>query len=532
MKKSLLFVGVTFLLLSCGSNKTKTTTTSTTIDQKVTKDVDPTPYATTITSSELKEMLYTYASDEFEGRNTGDKGQKMAVEYLKDKYVSMGIPSALPNNNYFQDVPLEKQKSPEVTLSLNGKSFVKNEDFVVYGSSSSQNFTADEIVYVGYGIDSNNYSDYTNLDVKGKIVLVKEGEPKDNAGIYTVTGTTEASKWSNGRQALTSKRDAAKDRGAKAVFLMDSGMFARYLPYFKSQDESGTAGRISLENNTPEMITFLVSDAMGKILFNKINEDTKPQIVTTKLSVDVVSRSEKLVSENVAAFIKGSEKPDEIIVISAHLDHEGIKNGEVYNGADDDGSGTVAILEVAQAFKKAVDEGYTPKRSILFLHVTGEEKGLLGSRYYTDINPIFPLENTVVDLNMDMIGRVDAKHENDRNYVYIIGSDMLSTELHTISEETNKKYTNITLDYTYNNDTDPNRYYYRSDHYNFAKNNIPVIFYYNGTHDDYHKPTDTPDKIQYDLLETRARLVFYTAWNLANRPNRIIADKAVEKATN
>ncbi|HAI16763.1 MAG TPA: peptidase, partial [Xanthomarina gelatinilytica] len=236
-----------------------------------------------------------------------------------------------------------------------------------------------------------------------------------------------------------------------------------------------------------------------------------------------------IISENVAAWIKGSEKPDEIIVISAHLDHEGIKNGEIYNGADDDGSGCVALLEIAEAFKAAVKDGHGPKRSILLLHVTGEEKGLLGSRYYTDMDPIFPLANTVANLNIDMIGRVDPKHEaGDGNYLYLIGSDKLSTELHNISEEMNNKYTNIEFDYTYNDDNDPNRFYYRSDHYNFAKNNIPVIFYFNGTHADYHKPTDTPDKIRYDLLENRTRLVFYTAWELANRENRIVVDKATE----
>src|SRR5690606_12373925 len=198
---------------------------------------------------------------------------------------------------------------------------------------------------------------------------------------------------------------------------------------------------------------------------------------------------------------------------------------EIYNGADDDGSGSVAIIEIAQAFKKAVDDGYTPKRSILFLHVTGEEKGLLGSQYYTDIDPIFPLTDTMANLNIDMIGRTDDAHKDNRNYVYLIGSDKLSTDLHNVSEEVNKKYMNILLDYTYNDDNDPNRFYYRSDHYNFAKNNIPVIFYFNGTHADYHRPSDTPDKIRYDLLESRTRLVFYTAWEIANMDHRLVVDK-------
>jgi Zn-dependent M28 family amino/carboxypeptidase len=334
IKKIILLSVCAFTLNSCHSQSHLSTSE------------DISEFAKTITSSELKEMLYTYASDDFEGRKTGEPGQKKAAEFIKNKYVSMGIPSPISEGDYFQDIP---------------ESFFPN--------------------------------------------------------------------------------------GIKA-------------------------------------------------------------------------------SENVVAYIKGSEKPDEIIVVSAHLDHIGIsKDGQINNGADDDGSGTVAVLEIAKAFKAAVDAGHRPKRSILFLHVTGEELGLYGSKYYTDVNPIFPLSNTVADLNIDMIGRVDSKHKNNRNYLYLIGSDKLSTELHNISEEVNKTYFNMEFDYTYNDDNDPNRFYYRSDHYNFAKNNIPVIFYFNGTHADYHKPTDTPDKIQYDLLETRARLIFYTAWELANRDKRIVVDK-------
>ena len=343
--KKLLYIASTVTLVACGSSKetTSNATKETDIDYSV-------KYAETITAKDLGKHLFIYASDEFEGRNTGEPGQKKAVKYLKDFYVNSGIASPLGGNDYFQKVP----------------------------------------------------SEYL----------------------------------SNNRRGMQLKD-----------------------------------------------------------------------------------------SENVLAYIKGTEKPDEIVVISAHLDHEGVKNGEIYNGADDDGSGTVAILEIAEAFKKASDAGKGPKRSVLFLHVTGEEKGLLGSKYYTE-NPIFPLANTVTNLNIDMVGRVDDRHKGEPNYIYLIGSDKLSTELHTISEAMNKKYTNIALDYKYNDENDPNRFYYRSDHYNFAKHNIPIIFYFNGTHADYHQPTDTPDKINYEMLEKRARLVFHTAWEVANRENRIVVDKA------
>ncbi|MAX72026.1 MAG: peptidase M28 [Flavobacteriaceae bacterium] len=225
-------------------------------------------------------------------------------------------------------------------------------------------------------------------------------------------------------------------------------------------------------------------------------------------------------SQNVIAYIKGSEFPDEYVFITAHSDHEGIKDGEIYNGADDNGSGTAAVLEMAEAFKKATNDGYRPKRSVVFLHVTGEEVGLHGSRYYTE-NPVFPIEETVATLNIDMIGRVDDRHIDDENYIYLIGSDKISTELHFIAQKANKEFTNLSLDYKYNEDNDPNRYYYRSDHYNFALQNVPVIFFFNGEHEDYTKPTDTADKINYRLLTKRTKLIFATAWYIANSDERL-----------
>ena len=335
MIKKILVMAVFSMALACKIQKNKPIS-----------EANVEEYGSTITAAELKDHLYTFASDEFQGRDTGKPGQKKAANYLKDNYMKLEIASPLGGEDYFQDIP----------------------------------------------------SSFFN---------------------------------------------------------------------------------------------------------NKYND-----------------------SENVVAFIKGSEFPEEIMVISAHYDHVGMDSeGNIYNGADDDGSGTVSILEIAEAFKEAQNDGYQPRRSILFLHVTGEEKGLLGSDYYTK-NPIFPLENTVTDLNTDMIGRIDPKHEDNPNYIYLIGSDKLSTQLHELSEEVNNKYTQFDLDYTYNDENDPNRFYYRSDHYNFAKHNIPVIFYFNGTHADYHQPTDTPDKIEYDLMARRAQLIFYTAWEVANRDERLVVDKA------
>ena len=232
-------------------------------------------------------------------------------------------------------------------------------------------------------------------------------------------------------------------------------------------------------------------------------------------------------SENIWAYIKGTEKPDEILVISAHYDHVGIKNGDVYNGADDDGSGTVALLEIAQAFQLAKKQGHGPKRSILILHVTGEEHGLHGSRFYAK-NPLFPLKNTIADINIDMIGRRDFDHPKTNNYVYVIGADRLSSQLHDITVAANEKYTKLDLDFKYNDKKDPNHFYERSDHYNFAKNGIPSVFLFNGVHEDYHKKTDEVSKIEFDALAKRTQLAFAMAWELANRPERIVVDKPLQ----
>lgn len=229
-------------------------------------------------------------------------------------------------------------------------------------------------------------------------------------------------------------------------------------------------------------------------------------------------------SENIWAFIKGSEKPNEIVVISAHYDHVGIQNGEIYNGADDDGSGTVALLEIAKAFKLAKKNGHGPKRSILILHVTGEEHGLHGSRYYSE-NPLFPFVNTVADVNIDMIGRRDEAHATSNNYIYLIGSDYLSSDLYKICESANSNYTHLDIDYKYNDKNSPERFYYRSDHYNFAKNGIPSVFLFNGTHADYHKATDEVNKIEFDAYRKRTQLAFVIAWEIANAKNKLIIDK-------
>ena len=242
--------------------------------------------------------------------------------------------------------------------------------------------------------------------------------------------------------------------------------------------------------------------------------------------MNMTKEAKVLNGSNLLTYVEGTDKKDEVVIVSAHYDHLGMRGDDIYNGADDNGSGTTTVLELAEAFRLAESAGFGPRRSVAFLLVTGEEKGLLGSEYYSE-NPIFDLKNTVADVNVDMVGRVDEKYTTNPNYIYVIGSDRLSTDLHKLNEAANKKYAGLTLDYTYNSEEDPNRYYYRSDHYNFAKKGVPAIFFFNGVHADYHKATDTVDKINFEKMEKVGRLIFHTTWEIANREDRLVVDGVI-----
>jgi Zn-dependent M28 family amino/carboxypeptidase len=256
--------------------------------------------------------------------------------------------------------------------------------------------------------------------------------------------------------------------------------------------------------------------------------NAQPKSYAVNLRLGFSKSTLHLQSSDVLGFLEGTDLKDQIVVLSAHYDHLGKRGNDIYYGADDDGSGTVSILELAEAFAKAKAAGKGPRRSILFLANSGEEKGLFGSQYYSE-HPTYPLDHTTVDLNIDMIGRIDPNRKigDSTNYVYVVGSDKLSTDLKPVSEGNNKKYSKLELDYKFDDPADPERIYFRSDHYNFARKGVPIIFYFDGIHNDYHRPTDTPDKINYDIMEKRARFVFFTAWEMANRNDMLKRDIAL-----
>ncbi|SFU63151.1 M28 family peptidase [Pontibacter akesuensis] len=503
-------------------------------------------YAATITAADLSKHLTIIASDEYEGRNTGEKGQKMAAEYISREFREDGLTGPVQSNTtnpYYQTFDLEKSQWGDGYMTVGKEKYLMMQDFFVLGSSPFQTEQAVDVVFAGYGIDDAKYSDYNNLDVKGKVLVVLAGEPKGPNGNYLISGTDKASDWGNDYR---SKRNAATKRGAKAVMIVtgtNPGEFNSLTQRYKAYANRPSIG-LKSSNENPSAATMFISPVAGASLLGTTTEKLigynkqvatagKPVAATFTAAKDVKimteRKSEPLPTENVLGYIEGSDKKDEVVVVTAHYDHVGVEEAlegdKIFNGANDDGSGTVAVLELAEAFAQAKKDGYGPRRSVLFMTVTAEEKGLLGSEYYSE-NPIFPLANTVANVNIDMIGRMDYEHEktNDSNYIYSIGADKLSSELHQINEAMNEKYVNLKLDYTFNDENDPNRFYYRSDHYNFAKHGIPIVFYFNGVHDDYHKPSDEVDKIIFESAEKVARLAFHVTWELANRDNRIVVD--------
>lgn len=493
----------------------------------------PATLANTIEGATIKEHVYYLASDQLEGRETGTEGNMVAAQYIADQFASYGIPPLQQTGDYFQDVDFTVFKWADIGLMVSGDTVKHLEDFFSIPQRFPQQqkpLEISEMLFLGYGIDDPKYSDFEGVDVRGKHLLVYGGEPRVNEETYLISGTEKPSEWSYNASL---KSAAAKKAGAASIWVIEE-RFREMASYARRYMLNGAIQMGSADQINEYLPHAVLSSTLGqeiagkkvnKIirLRDKITKTGKPQHtkVPVDLKLSVVHDIKSTPSVNVLGYIEGTDPAlaDQLVIVSAHFDHLGKRGNDIYNGADDNASGTSGVLEIAQAFSIAKEKGYGPKRSVLCMLVTGEEKGLLGSEYYVG-NPVFPLENTVADVNIDMIGRMDKEH-TDSNYVYVIGSDRMSTELHEINETVNRQYIKMELDYTYNQEDDPNRYYYRSDHYNFAKNGIPAIFYFAGTHPDYHRHTDTPEKIMYPRAATIAQLAFHTAWELANRKDRI-----------
>lgn len=498
-------------------------------------------FANSITTADLKKHLTIIASDEMEGRETGTEGQRKAAAYIESQFKVLGLNPVNQLNGYQQLYPLFQDSLGGSELIVGDKIAELGKDYYSQAALSETNkFKGKKLVFVGYGIDDTTYSDYTGLDVKGKIVVFFLGEPKKD-GKYLVSGSNKSSVWTF--PGTSTKLAAAAAKGAIGAFIINPAQ-ANFSPrtiesnkktntYFPRTTSGKIINHAFLSHEFAASFTNNF-DALLKLA--KANESfAKDWSYSKKLKTSFTYNKYRITvnASNVIGIIEGTDKKDEFVFLTAHYDHLGKRDGKIYYGADDDGSGTCAVIAMAEAFAKAKAAGVGPRRTVVFMTVSGEEKGLWGSEYYAD-HPLFPLDKTSVDLNTDMVGRIDTERNTDDtlNYVYVIGHDKLSSELSGINEGVNKKYTNLVFDYKFDDPKDPNRIYFRSDHYNFAKKGVPILFFYDGMlKSDYHKPTDTVDKIYWDLYEKRTKMIFHTAWEIANRNEMLKRDIPLDMGT-
>src|SRR5215216_6225582 len=505
----------------------------------------------TISANQIKDYLTFIASDEMEGRDTPSRGLDTTAKFLAVNLARWGFKPAGDAGSFFQRIDLRRDRADngQTKVELNGRTLTAGTDYLPAGGSGN---ISGQLVFAGSGwfLKSKDIDAYKGIDPAGKIAVIfgtpnerprmagggfgKPGEDfmtpvdyarsKGVAGLIYVPDFQYLANWQRNRQRIM-------ERGSTVVAKFQSAA-APALPSIVISPETANL----LFAGEPQSASVIFNASYGSagtalpapFLMNP----------TKTVTMTVASNTETVATQNVVAMWEGSDPvlKNEYVALGAHYDHVGncapAGSDPICNGADDDGSGTTALLGMAEALAKAPTR---PKRSILFVWHCGEEKGLWGSRYFTE-NPTIPINQVITQLNIDMIGR--TKTENDRpgnqplpkpGEVFLIGSKLMSTELGEISEAVNKSYLNLAFNYRYDDPNDKNRFFYRSDHFNYAAKGIPIIFYMDGEHDDYHRVTDSVEKIDYQNMETIARTVFATAWDLANRPTRPRVDKPLSE---
>jgi hypothetical protein len=512
--------------------------------------------ANTITAARLSEYLHFVASDAMGGRDTPSKGLDDTAKFLADHLARLKIKPAGDDGTYFQKIELVSFKVDPAKSSLRlGDRVLKfGEDFLAGTANGS---ASGALVYAGHGyvIKSKNINAYQGIDVRDKIVIAAAGVLPRGVARGELRGRAGEGDWEDAESY-------ARKNGAKGLIRIPRNFertwrFGRFaadrvnyqVARFMAAGGSPSGASVGVGGASGELPAILPSAALLEALFageKRAGADVLKGIsegdAGEPFSLDPKKRAEftvsvasqKAMTQNVVGVLEGSDPvlKNEYVAIGAHYDHVGtgqpVDGDAIYNGADDDGSGTVGVLAIAEALAG----GARPKRSVLFVWHCAEEKGLWGSDYFTRF-PTVPLKQVVAQLNMDMIGRSkkeseasDANRElSGANEVYVIGSKMMSTELGDLSERVNRAYLNLNFNYKYDDPADPNRFFFRSDHFNYARRGVPIIFYFDGVHQDYHRPSDSPDKIDYQKMEKIARTVFVTALELANAPTRPRVDK-------
>ena len=505
----------------------------------------------TISASQMKDYLTFIASDEMEGRDTPSRGLDTTAKFLALSLARWGFKPAGDAGSFFQRIDLRRDRADngQTKVEINGRALTAGTDYLPVGGSGD---ISGQLVFAssGWFLRSKEIDAYKGVDPAGKIAVVF-GNP--NERIRMIGGGLGKP----GEDFMT-PNDYARSKGVVGlIYVPDFQYLANWQRNRERLMERGSTVVAKLQTHaTSPLPSIVISPETANSLFagepqpaSAIFNASYGGAGTTlpapflmnpakKITMSVASNNETVTTQNVVAVWEGSDPvlKNEYVALGAHYDHVGsgcppVGNDRICNGADDDGSGTTALLGMAEALTKAPTR---PKRSVLFVWHCGEEKGLWGSRYFTEF-PTVPLNQIVAQLNIDMIGR--SKKEGDTNTrnkdltgpdaVYVIGSTMMSTELETLVNEVNKSYLNLTFDTRYDAPSDPNRFFFRSDHYNYARKGIPIVFFFSGTHEDYHRAGDTADKIDYQKMEKITRTIYMMLWEIANRPQRVKVDKPV-----
>jgi len=501
----------------------------------------------TIAANQMRDYLTFIASDEMEGRDTPSRGLNTTAKFIAMNLSRWGLRPAGDNGTFLQRIDLNRNRidPAQTRAEFNGRQLTLGTDFIPL--SGSGNVTG-QLVFAGNGwfFKSKEIDAYKGIDPTGKIAVVigSPGMPP--------RGLTRADFGKQGEDYMSPAEYARKRGVVGLIYIPDFQLLSTWNQTKERILERGSTvvAKFQTQGSATPLPTIVASPELVASIFAREPQNASMVVNASygtapvapfalneakKMSISVTSKIEVVPTNNVVGVWEGSDPvlKNEYVAVGAHYDHVGLcRPGSVdaiCNGADDDGSGTTAILSMAEALSKAPTR---PKRSVLFVWHCGEEKGLWGSRYFVE-NPTVPLPSIVAQLNIDMIGRSkkagdtnsDNKDLSGPNDIYVIGSEMMSTELGELVNSVNKSYLNLGFDKRYDDPADPNRFFYRSDHINYARKGIPIVFFFDGVHEDYHRPGDSPDKIDYEKMEKVTRTVYMMLWEIATRPARLKVDK-------
>ncbi len=507
--------------------------------------------AEAITAGQLSNYLYFVASDAMGGRDTPSYGLDVTAEFLKMNLQRWGFKGAGDGGTFFQKIALRRDAvDPAATsVDIGGQKYSYGEDLVRVSGNTTGPINA-KIVYAGNGwlVKSKGLNPYKDIDVKGKIIAVFGEGPMGGRNLVPLpAGVTQADLTGTRGQDWADAVTYGRENGAAGVMVLGSkflgenwGALTQMFGRSRLVVDKLTAAAPTPQGG-PAPTVFIASPKLSNAIFageagNPLGGAMNSFDVTKQFTFSIATKSEMVWTQNVVALWEGSDATlkSEMVAVGAHYDHVGTNpnapgEDKIWNGADDDGSGTVAVLSIAEALAKAKTR---PKRSILFVWHAGEEKGLWGSEYFNKF-PTVDIKNVIAQLNIDMIGR--SKKPGDTNpknkdlsgedAIYVIGSEMMSSTLAAVTKGTNDGFLKMTYDYRYDAPNDPNRFFFRSDHFHYAQNGIPIVFWFDGVHEDYHQPTDHPDKIDYQKMEKVTRTIFLTLMELSDLKERPKVDK-------